>query len=128
MLNASTIDASRERAWRWAHPALDDVEFLQARYVTHRYAPHTHDGYAVGVIEAGAESFWYRGAMHVARAGHLLLIDPHELHTGEPAPGSGGWTYRMIYPGVEVMRRAAVAIGMRTLPHFGAPVVADAAV
>lgn len=38
------------------------------------FAPHTHDGYALSVIERGAQRFAYRGAGHVADEGSLVAI------------------------------------------------------
>lgn len=68
-------------------PAVGGLELLRATYVTHTFAPHTHEGFALGVIEAGAQVFCYRGARHVAPAGCLVAINPGELHTGEAVQG-----------------------------------------
>ena len=42
--------------------ALPGVTLLAARYRTQRFSRHTHDDYALGVIEDGALGFDYRGA------------------------------------------------------------------
>jgi AraC-like DNA-binding protein len=116
----------REAAWRWRDDTLGDVEFLHARYLTHSYAPHTHDGYAFGVIEWGAEAFWYRGATRVATPGQIVALNPDELHTGGAARGVAGWTYRMIYPAAELLERAVAAVGRRALlPTFPESVIRD---
>jgi len=44
----------------WHDTALSNLELLHATYVTHAFAPHTHEGYVIGVIEQGAEQFAYR--------------------------------------------------------------------
>jgi hypothetical protein len=46
----------------WREPSLGDLELLRATYITHSFAPHVHEGYAIGVIDQGAETFRYRGA------------------------------------------------------------------
>lgn len=113
----------------WREPKLDDLELLRARFVTHSFAPHAHDTFAIGVIEEGAESFRYRGAEHVAPAGSVVLINPGEIHTGQAAV-AGGWTYRMLYPTAAIVQQAAAQVAGRPqpIPFFGEPVVQDAMV
>lgn len=72
------------------------VELYRAHIVHHRFAPHSHDGYGLGVIEAGEERFDYRGREHRAPAGAIVLMQPGELHTGGAASPQG-WRYRMLY-------------------------------
>jgi AraC-like DNA-binding protein len=79
-----------------ASPHLPGVELYSARLVDHAFAPHVHDGYSLGAIEAGVERFRYRGAEHLAPAGTLVLLNPDELHTGQ-AEVEAGWTYQMLY-------------------------------
>ncbi|MGE5651484.1 MAG: AraC family ligand binding domain-containing protein [Bacillota bacterium] len=79
-----------------ASPHLPGVELYSARLVEHAFAPHVHDGYSIGAIEAGVERFRYQGEEHVAPAGTLVLLNPDELHTGE-AEVEAGWTYQMLY-------------------------------
>jgi hypothetical protein len=49
--------------------ALPGVELYRARIVRHCFDPHAHEGYGLGVIEAGAERFRYRGREHEPRPG-----------------------------------------------------------
>ena len=85
-----------ERAVFFRSADLPGVETLTARYVTHRFLPHTHDELVLGVIEAGAESFRLRGERVVAPAGSVVVVPPGEVHTGEAA-GPQGWAYRVLY-------------------------------
>lgn len=118
---------NHEHARFFRSPALPETELLTARYVTHSFAPHWHEGYVVGVITAGAEGYRYRGADHVAGAGWLACINPDEIHTGERAVDEG-WTYRVFYPSaralLDIARQlrgdgamAAGASGLPRLPH-----------
>lgn len=84
--------------------ALPGVELYRARIVHHRFDPHAHEGYGLGVIEAGAERFRYRGREHEAAAGALVLMQPGELHTGAPACAQG-WAYRMLYLDEALLRK-----------------------
>lgn len=116
----------RDTAWRWRDGALGDVEFLTAQYVSQVFAPHTHEGYAFGVIEGGVETFWYRGANRIAVPGQLIALNPDELHTGSAACGAGGWAYRMLYPPADLVERAARDLaGLRGMPTFASPVITD---
>ncbi|RJG04818.1 AraC family transcriptional regulator [Noviherbaspirillum cavernae] len=84
-------------------PHLPGVELYSARLVDHAFAPHVHDGYSLGAIEAGVERFRYRGAEHLAPAGTLVLLNPDELHTGQ-AEVDAGWTYQMLYIEPDTLR------------------------
>lgn len=86
-----------------ASPHLPGVELYSARLVDHAFAPHVHDGYSLGAIEAGVERFRYQGADHLAPAGTLVLLNPDELHTGK-AEVDAGWTYQMLYIEPETLR------------------------
>jgi len=79
-----------------ASPHLPGVELYSARLVDHAFAPHVHDGYSIGAIEAGVERFRYRGTEHLAPSGTLVMLNPDELHTGQ-AEVAAGWTYQMLY-------------------------------
>lgn len=116
----------QETAKFWCDSALENLEMLRATYVTHTFPRHTHDGYAIGVIEAGVEAFTYQGALHQAPAGSIVVIHPGEVHTGQAA-NPGGWTYRMLYPDVSLVQKAAAELVQRSpgVPYFPAPVIYD---
>jgi AraC-like DNA-binding protein len=110
----------------WHDATLSDLELLHATYVTHTFVPHTHEGYVVGVIEQGAEQFTYRRHKYIAPAGSIVLINPGEMHTGESATDHG-WTYRTLYPPVELLQSAASDLTGRQhdIPFFAEPVIHD---
>jgi AraC-like DNA-binding protein len=115
-----------ERAVYWRAPGPGELELLRATYVTHAFAPHSHEGFAFGVIEAGAERFRYRRGMHLAPAGSIVIINPGEPHTGDAAL-AGGWRYRMFYPSATLLQQSATALSgrARPVPFFPEPVVTD---
>jgi AraC-like DNA-binding protein len=121
--------AARERATFWRDPALSDLELLRATFITHAFAPHTHDGYAIGVVEKGAERFKYRKNVYVAPQGSVVVINPGEMHTGEAASAEG-WSYRMLYPDITLLQRAAADVlnTDQDIPYFPEPVISDPAV
>lgn len=120
------ISLLQEHTHFWREPALSNLELLRATYITHAFAPHIHEGYAIGVIEKGAEQFRYRKSVYVAPHGSIVLINPGEMHTGEAATEQG-WTYRMLYPDISLLQRAAseVAGRQQDMPFFPSPVVND---
>src|SRR5262249_14500824 len=119
---------TQESATFWRASDLDDLELLRASYVKHSFAPHTHEGFALGVIETGVDRFAYRRTTHLAPAGAVVLINPAEMHTGAAALPTG-WKYRMLYPGAVLLQQAASELAgrARAIPYFPEPVVRDAA-
>ncbi|EFL51975.1 transcriptional regulator, AraC family [Solidesulfovibrio fructosivorans JJ]] len=95
---------------------------LWASYSDQRFARHAHEGYALGVIEAGGLAFRYRGSRLVAPAGSVNLVQPGVPHDGEPAL-PGGWRYRMLYIPVEVL--AMVQAQGVSPPYFRQGVIED---
>ena len=110
----------------WHDAALDGLELHHATYITHTFARHAHDYYVIGLIEAGVQSFAYRGARRVTPAGDVFVIHPGEAHTGE-AVSAGGYTYRTLYPPVPLLQRAYsdIAGGEQSVPFFPTPVIHD---
>ena len=109
----------------WRLPTLGNLECLKAAFEQHRYAPHIHDTYAIGVIERGLERFTYRGQKNTAGAGTFAVVEPGELHDGEP--GEGGYQYKMAYPSQLTMNTICRDLWDRddVRPHFRDAVVDD---
>lgn len=116
----------KERVKIWRLPELGNAELMHANYVRQTFPRHSHDGFAVGVIERGALGFRYRGENVVAPAGSINLANPDEAHTGHAAAESG-WTYRMFYFDAGVLRKAASEIAghPNDYPFFQAGVIHD---
>ncbi|SDI06559.1 AraC family transcriptional regulator [Nonomuraea jiangxiensis] len=118
----------KEQARFWRHPAVPETDLLKAHYVTHRFARHAHDGYAIGLIVTGVEEFDYRGTLHRAAAGEIVLVNADSVHTGQ-AGTPDGWSYRMLYPSVDALAGIAAELGApRSTPYFPEQVVRDEAV
>ncbi|MEV0444910.1 AraC family transcriptional regulator [Streptomyces spectabilis] len=95
------------------------LDLLTARFDRHRYAPHTHEDFTVGVCVAGSEIIDYRGGRLDIGPGAVVVLAPGEPHTGRPALGDG-YAYRAMYPAPHLL---ADATG--DLPHFKDAVVDD---
>jgi AraC-like DNA-binding protein len=114
-----------ESARYWQHAAVPGVDLLRARYVTHRYSRHAHETFTLGLVEAGVEEFEYGGSLLRAGRGAVALLNPEVVHTGQAA-GPDGWTYRVLYPAVDVVTGVAAEIGWpRAVPSFPHTVVYD---
>lgn len=120
----------RPRAQTRLHrPAsLPGLTLFGAEGLTQKFARHSHDEYALGVVTDGALGFHYRGGSHLAGAGEVNIVVPGEVHTGEPALGRH-WSYRMFYLQPQLLQEAARQAGRRdaTLPFFRAGVLRDPA-
>jgi AraC-like DNA-binding protein len=127
-MHHSILPQEENRAKLWREPSLFNAEFLRATYPTHKFPQHSHDEYAIGFIERGAQMFLEgRRERTIMPAGTICVINPGQVHEGGPAT-DGGWDYRMIY-----LPRSALAniLGIdgqlpeRALPFFDAPVIDD---
>ncbi|MDT0301171.1 AraC family transcriptional regulator [Streptomonospora wellingtoniae] len=110
-------DESADRARFWRHPGLPGVELLKAHYVRHTFNRHTHDTYTFALVESGVEVTYYKGGDVSISAGGLLVVEPHEVHTGH-AGVPDGWRYRVLYPEVGVVAAVARDLGMDRIPPF----------
>lgn len=124
--SSRTPKKQRERAKFWRDPELEGVEILHANYFTHSFTRHTHDAYAISVIDCGVGAFWYRGSVHPSPAGYLGLLNPGEPHTGHVV-GDAGWTYRALYVEPKLLSQVASDIADRPLSGcwFPEPIVQD---
>lgn len=105
---------------------LGGLEFLHATFVRHSFPRHTHETFAIGVIEQGVQATRYKRATHIATSGEICLVNPGEVHTGY-APHGAGWTYRVFYPDGALLRKVAGEVAGREhgVPHFSSPVIKD---
>jgi AraC-like DNA-binding protein len=117
---------AQERVKFWRDINLEQVELLRATYITHTFAPHAHEGFALGVVNRGTAVTSYRHQLYEMPAGTIIVINPGEMHTGE-AGGESGWTYRMFYPPAELLQRISseLANHPRDVPFFPGPVIFD---
>ena len=86
------LESARLTVVPWDTP----FEILRGTYTRHRFAPHLHETFALGAIEAGASKIRFRDRTVTQRAGDVVVIPAREVHTGE-SDGPQGWSYRMIY-------------------------------
>ena len=113
----------------WHIPMLQHLELLRGQHLVQSFPLHTHEQYAIGVIEHGALGFYYRGENVVASVGQINLCIPDEPHTGQPATLEG-WGYRMFYLEPDFLENIVsdMAGFSGGLPFFQSGVISDDAV
>ncbi len=91
----------------------EGVELLRAWFGGRAFTKHCHDTYAIGVTEAGVQTFDYRGRVERSTPGQVIVLHPDEMHDGR-AGTEVGFGYRIVY--VEPARIAAAVRTIRGRP------------
>ena len=107
-----------------ARTAVEGIEAVAAES-RHSFSRHTHEAYGVGLILSGAQkSASGRGPVE-AGAGHVITVNPGEVHDGAPL-GNAARRWRMLYMQPSVVAAAARDIFEdRPRAEFHAPVLDD---
>jgi len=127
-----------QAVWRRVCAAGQALDLLHAR-VTEPFAPHVHEEFAVGACTAGREVIRYRGTLHYAGPGSVVVLEPGEAHTGGPADPPG-FVYRVMYPAAGLLSEGLLSEGLLSegllsegllsegrgrTPQFREPVIVD---
>lgn len=88
-------------------PQLPGLELLQARFVSYSFDRHTHDTFAIGIIDEGAATLWCRGSTVAVPRGSVLLVPPGEVHTGGRHRDAAVVGYRLVYANADWLAIAA---------------------
>ena len=104
---------------------LDNFLLFKARYHTFRFTRHSHDDFALGLIEEGVQCFSSRGRNHTAPKGSLITVNPDEIHDGQSAD-KNPYGYRLLFIPWETMQQIGLAAGPKKSPqYFLSPVTHD---
>jgi AraC-like DNA-binding protein len=124
----ATPVSTTEKTRFWRDRRFRDMECLTASFITHEFSPHSHDTFSIGAIERGCQVAMIRGAREHTGPGALYLINPGEVHDGQPGAPEG-YRYRMIYPDMEMLRDIIEDVTGRAFngsPSFGRQLLTDA--
>lgn len=99
----------------------EPIGLLRAAFRRHHFVAHSHQTFALGVIESGAAVTEYRGSRHIVPAGAVISLNPGEVHTGAPLSSVDGWRYRMMYLETSLLLRIATAWAGKTVAHIELP-------
>ncbi len=75
----------------------------------HAFPRHSHDGFGIGVMSAGAQRSWSGIGWVEAEAGDIITVNPGEMHDGAPIGGARGW--QMLYLDPALVARELVEEG-----------------
>lgn len=90
------------------------------------FCRHSHDEFGIGLITGGAQRSW-SGRGHVeAGPGHLITVNPGEVHDGAPIGTERAWSMLYFTPGVIRCLATDLSEGKVPMPELKAPVVDDA--
>jgi len=115
----------KERATFQLTKELGGIELLDATYYKQNFSRHSHEGYTIGVIEAGAQRFYRTGDNHIAPQHSIILVNADEVHNGCSA-SEYGWSYRAMYPLPELFESISQELEINNgAPYFPQAVVYD---
>lgn len=84
------------------------------------FGKHSHDAFAIGIMEQGVGGNFVRGAKHVFPQNSISLMNPDELHTGFSV--AGALKYKMLYVSESAMKNT---LGVRNGYYFHTCVAKD---
>jgi AraC-like DNA-binding protein len=106
----------------WRIKELGDFDILRASFTNHAFAPHSHEEYMLGLVEAGTEGLTYLGKKVISPTGNLMMVNPEDIHTGYSA-AKIPLVYRAIYPTSDFVQGILETVGFRELPRFNSATV-----
>ncbi len=96
----------------WYYPQLE-LELYQATCIKRGFPFHMHGYYVFCYIEKGLQTFSHRKkAKYLTPPGGLIILNPGDAHTGEPAD-EYGFEYRAVYPTISHMQDALTELGCK---------------
>nr|WP_120721026.1 AraC family transcriptional regulator [Streptomyces hundungensis] len=120
-----SVEGIGEWARHWQYPELPGLDLLRARYVSHSFPRHAHEGFVLGAVRTGIEDVVMSGGTIRARPGTVVMINPevpHAAHAGTPE----GWTYATLYPSAHLVADiAADTTTLRGTAGFAESIVED---
>lgn len=101
------------------------IEHISASYEHHRFPPHAHQEYLIGLTTEGVEHIVQDGARWESRPGQVRTINPGVVHEGGCAEGER-WGYEALYVPESLILEAVLSVGrVTTAPRLSAPVLDD---
>jgi AraC-like DNA-binding protein len=67
-------------------PDLPGIEARSSHYRQQVFRKHTHEAYAVSLVQQGITDFWCDGETRAVGPGNIALINPEQVHACNPRP------------------------------------------
>lgn len=112
-----------ERGFYWRRADSPGRGFLTARFLTHRFPRHTHEGFGVCVIEEGVHHIKVRGNGEFVPKERFVTLNPDEPHDGRTAIPGESYAFRSFYFDAEGVPGWEERSG--ALPRFVDPIADD---
>ena len=64
------------------HNEFGGLEVVSASYQNYNFSKHSHEGYAINVIEKGAQRFLRSGQHYIAPEHSIIFVNADDVHTG----------------------------------------------
>ncbi len=103
---------------RSALPGVEAMTLL----TDHAFPRHSHDGFGIGIMTAGAQRSWSGIGPRESTAGDVITVNPGEMHDGTPISGARGWQMLYLDPAL-VAQEVAEAVG--DAPEIARPALRD---
>ncbi|WP_421902966.1 helix-turn-helix domain-containing protein [Maridesulfovibrio sp.] len=118
--------SKKDWARLWKPVKESRVSLYKAQFKQFSFKKHSHENYALGVIEDGVQQFRLGGAKRVAPSSAMIAINPGEVHDGESAVPDG-CRYRVAYFNDELL--SDIFFGLygdrQRVAYFKSPVLFD---
>ncbi|WP_019934690.1 AraC family transcriptional regulator [Oceanimonas smirnovii] len=101
--------------------AYEGIEFASTTYGRKSFPLHYHEGFAIGMLEQGVQTFGMNGLNYKSTSNQLVVINADTGHTGGSA-SQMPCSYRTMYPTPE-----QIQLIMKDTPYerFGCPFVQE---
>lgn len=76
--------------------SIKQISLLTGSIYNVVYRPHSHEEYAIGVVESGVQRFKEPGGSYPALPGTIFTLNPGDIHAAESAEESG-YRYKLVY-------------------------------
>lgn len=115
-----------DEARLWKPEQFQGISLFKARFTRFVYQKHTHEEFAIGIIEQGVQKFHHRGRRHIAPSTAMITVNPDEVHDGAAAVDEG-YQYRMAYIPRDVVEEMLTGLSGTRCPsgYFKEPVTFD---
>ncbi|HEY0320289.1 MAG TPA: AraC family transcriptional regulator [Pyrinomonadaceae bacterium] len=119
------MDERRNVIEVWRAQDFPHLELRQGFAVARPVPRHWHEEYQLCLIQSGSGELKYRSKSFLTPPAGLFIVHPGEVHSNR-ANDNTGCSYRDLFVGAELMRRAAAQVqGKEQLPFFQTVVVFD---
>ncbi len=103
------------------------IEHISAAYEQHRFPPHMHQDYLIGLTISGVEHIIQDGQRWKSLPGQVRTINPGVVHEGGCGKGEH-WTYEALYIPETLIFEAVLSVGrVTTAPRLSEPVIDEPA-